>query len=341
MMRHLAPRLRLAAAGSLSPAMVAVSASSVPLVLAASGSLYVNSAATNCSDTGTGSSTQPYCSIVKAAQVATAGTTVFVTGGTYPGSAINPSSGLAGSPVTFTASSGVTISGGTSGFAISGRGYIVVGGFKITSATSSGIAVTSSNHITISNNTVTGSGQRTSGHTAAGISLSGTTSSLITHNTSDNSSDHGIILSGASANNTVSFNEASFNAEGWQRNANGINVIDTGSTGNTVLGNVVHDNEDSGLQFFSGANNGLGIQNVSYNNGDHGIDDYNVTGGRLIGNTIYHNCNHGLNVEGASRSDTAMNNMSVDNSLYAACNGNAFCQPSRDDRIDDLAHAIT
>src|SRR5258706_4820832 len=341
MMRQLIPRFRLAAAFAVSLARLPASTASVPVVLAASGSLYVNSAATNCSDAGSGSSTQPYCSIVKAAQVATAGTTVFVTGGTYPGSAINPSSGLAGSPVTFTASSGVTISGGTSAFAISGRSYIVVDGFKITSTTSSGIAVTSSNHITISNNTVTGSGQRTSGHTAAGISLSGTTSSLITHNTSDNNSDHGIILSGASANNTVSFNEASFNAEGWQRNANGINVIDTGSTGNTVLGNVVHDNEDSGLQFFSGANNGLGIQNVSYNNGDHGIDDYNVTGGRFISYTIYHNCTAGINIEGHFRIDTVVDNLYVDNSLYAACNGNAFCQPSRDDRIDDLAHAIT
>src|SRR5881227_2646449 len=104
MTRHLLLRLRLAAAGALSLAMLAASSASLPVVLAASGSLYVNAAAANCSDAGPGSPTQPYCSIVKAAQVATAGMTVFVIGGTYAGSAINPASGLAGSPITFTAS---------------------------------------------------------------------------------------------------------------------------------------------------------------------------------------------------------------------------------------------
>src|SRR4029077_20011769 len=264
MMRHLFHPLRLAAAGAVSLAMVAASAASLPVVLAASGSLYVNSAAPNCSDAGTGSSSQPYCSIIRGAQVATAGVTVFVTGGTYPGTSINPAvSGQAGSPITFAASPGVTISGGANAFAISGRSYIVIDGFIITATTDWAISVSSSSNITISNNTMSGAGHRANGQTAGGVRLTGTTASLITHNRSDNNSDHGFMVSSGSTNNMVSFNEASGNAEGWQRNANGVNVIDTGSTGNTLLGNVVHDNEDSGLQFYPGANNGLAINNVS------------------------------------------------------------------------------
>ena len=341
MMRHLLLRLRLAAAGALSLAMVAASAASLPVVLAASGSLYVNSAAANCSDAGNGSSTQPYCSIVKGAQVATAGTTVFVTGGAYAGSAINPSSGLAGSPITFAASPGVIVSGGTSAFAISGRSYIVIDGFTITSTSDYAISVSSSSNITISNNSISGVGHRINGQTAGGVRLSGTTSSLITHNRSDNNADHGFMISSGSTNNMVSFNEASLNAEGWQRNANGIDVIDTGSTGNTLLGNVVHDNEDSGLQFYPGANNGLAINNISYNNGDHGIDDLNVTGGRLIGNTIYHNCTSGINVEGTSGSYTIMNNISVDNAVYPAYNGIACGRRTGNIGIYDSAPAST
>jgi parallel beta-helix repeat protein len=322
MTRQLIPRFRLAAAFAVSLAMVAASAATLPVVLAASGSLYANSAAANCSDAGTGSSTQPYCSIIKAAQVASAGTTVFVTGGTYTGSAINPgTSGIAGSPITFAASPGVTISGGANAFAISGRSYIVIDGFTIASTSDWAISVSSSSNITISNNTMSGAGHAVNGQTAGGVRLSGTTASLITHNRSDNNSDHGFMISSGSTNNMVSFNEASLNAEGWQRNANGIDVIDTGSTGNTLLGNVVHDNEDSGLQFYPGANNGLAINNVSYNNGDHGIDDLNVTGGRLIGNTIYHNCTSGINVEGTSGNYTIMNNVSVDNAVYPAYKG--------------------
>ena len=51
-------------------------------------------------------------------------------------------------------------------------------------------------------------------------------------NTSDHNSSHGIYLGPAPAGNTIEGNEASFNAEGWQRNANGIDVV---SPGNTVL----------------------------------------------------------------------------------------------------------
>jgi hypothetical protein len=63
--------------------------------------------------------------------------------------------------------------------------------------------------------------------------------------------------------------------------------------------NVVHDNEDTGLNFYTGGNNNLAALNVSYNNGDHGIDDFDVTGGRLIGNTMYHNCTSGTKTSGA------------------------------------------
>src|SRR5439155_932425 len=132
----------------------------------------------------------------------------------------------------FAASPGVTVSGGTSAFAISGRSYIVIDGFTITSTSDYAISVSSSSNITISNNSISGVGHRINGQTAGGVRLTGTTSSLITHNRSDNNADHGFMISSGSTNNMVSFNEASLNAEGWQRNANGIGVIDTGSTGN-------------------------------------------------------------------------------------------------------------
>ena len=84
---------------------------------------------------------------------------------------------------------------------------------------------------------------------------------------------------------------------------------------------MVHDNEDSGLQFYTGGNNNLATLNVTYNNGDHGIDDFNVTGGRLIGNTVYRNCTSGINVEGTSGNYTVKNNIAVDNAVYPAYNG--------------------
>ncbi|MCW2492089.1 MAG: Carbohydrate-binding and sugar hydrolysis, partial [Frankiales bacterium] len=232
--------------------------------------LYVGGA--GCSDTGTGSAAQPFCTIIKAATVATAGQTVLVSAGSYQGPIAVKNSGAAGSPVAFqpAAGSSVTVRGGQYGFSLSARSFVTISGFTITATTRNGIQVSSSDHITISGNTVTGSGAPVSGQIAAGIALSNTSNSTVTGNTVDNTSDSGIYLSSGNTGTTVSFNEASGNANGYQRNANGINVI---SPGNSIIGNVLHDNEDSGLQFYPGGNNNLAALNVSYNNGDHGIDD--------------------------------------------------------------------
>ena len=70
----------------------------------------------------------------------------------------------------------------------------------------------------------------------------------------DNNSATGIYLTQGSTGVTLQGNEASFNAYGWERNANGIDVR---SPGNTIIKNVVHDNEDSGIQFYPGGNNNV------------------------------------------------------------------------------------
>jgi parallel beta-helix repeat protein len=290
----------------------------VPLSAEATGVVYYVDKTTSCSDSGPGTATQPFCTITAGAAHATAGDTVQAVAGTYSGPVTPPTSGAAGAPVTFAAAPGVTISGGSSGFAISGKSYLTVRGFKVTGTTSYGISVSGSSNITIRGNTVTYSGQPVSGKIAAGIKLSNVTSSLVTGNTADHNSDSGIFLASGTSGVTVSGNEASWNAQGYQRNANGINVI---ASGNVLIGNILHDNEDSGIQFYPGGNNNLAAANVTYNNGDHGIDNYNVTGGRVIGNTVYRNCTTGINVEGTSGNYVVENNIAVDNAVYPTYKG--------------------
>jgi parallel beta-helix repeat protein len=280
---------------------------------AAGTTLYVGGP--GCSPDGPGSPTQPYCTINQAAAVAMAGDTVLVAGGTYTEKVTVPRSGMAGNPIVFrpASSAPVTVTGAANGFFVSGQSYVTIQGFAVTATTSFGIYLNNSSNIVIANNTVTNSGHALQGSTAAGIELAAVTASTVSGNTSDHNSDHGIFLNSSSSGNLISYNEASFNAEQWQRNANGINV--TGSN-NSIIGNVTHDNEDSGLQFYPGGNNGLAALNVTYNNGDHGIDDLNVTGGRLIGNTVYHNCTSGINVEGTGGNYTVENNVAVDNGVF-------------------------
>jgi nitrous oxidase accessory protein NosD len=178
--------------------------------------------------------------------------------------------------------------------------------------------VTKSDHITVAGNHVTGSGRPLQSQTAPGISIRGTTASVVRGNNSSRNNGTGIYLTSGSTGVSVTDNEADFNAEGWQRNANGIAVT---SPANTVLRNITHDNEDTGLQFFTGGDNNLAALNVTYNNGDHGIDNLNVTGGRLISNTVYRNCTSGINVEGTSTNYVVANNIAVDNAVLPAYQG--------------------
>ena len=201
----------------------------VPVSSAAAGVVYYVDNTSSCSDSGPGTADQPFCTIAAGAARALAGDTVQVVAGTYTGPVTPPTSGAAGSPVTFAAAPGVTISGGANGFAISGKSHVTVRGVRVTGTTSYGISVSGSSNITLRGNTVTYSGQPVSGKIAAGIKLSNVTSSTVTGNTADHNSDSGIYLASGTSGVTVSGNEASWNAEGYQRNANGINVIGSGN----------------------------------------------------------------------------------------------------------------
>ncbi|GAA2593006.1 hypothetical protein GCM10010399_24540 [Dactylosporangium fulvum] len=293
-----------------------------------------------CSDAGPGTQAQPFCTIKKAATVVAAGQTVVVADGTYPESVTVAGSGTADNPITLRPATGatVTVTGGTNGFVVSGKSYVTISGFNITDTTSYGISVKKSNHIVISGNTVSDAGTPVSGGLAAGIYLKDTSASTVSDNFTHHNSDHGIYLASGTNTTTVSGNESSWNANRYRRNANGINVI---GPNNTVIGNVAHDNEDSGLQFYTGADNSFATLNVSYNNGDHGIDNLNVTGGRLIGNTIYHNCTSGINVEGTSGNYVVANNIAVDNAVYPAYNGISCNRRAGNIGIFDSAPATT
>jgi parallel beta-helix repeat protein len=311
------------------------------LAHAATTSLYVDKTAAGCSDSGPGTATAPYCTVAKGVSKLAAGYTLFIGDGTY-GETIKPVvSGTASAPVTITAWPGRSplIVGSTYfGANISGRSYLTLSGLTFAGTVADGIYVVNGDHLTITGNTVSGAGQPVKSHTAPGISIRGATSSVVSGNYSHHNNGTGILLTAGATGITVQENTASFNAEGFQRNANGINVV---SPGNSVLRNLTHDNEDSGIQFYTGGNNNLAALNVTYNNGDHGIDNLNVTGGRLIGNTVYRNCTTGINVEGTSGDYQVVNNVAVDNAVYPAYKGIACARRAGNIGIWDSAPAST
>jgi parallel beta-helix repeat protein len=274
---------------------------------------YVNNGSASCSDSGSGTISQPYCTIIKAAAVATAGETVQVSSGLYGGVVTFAQSGTSSAPIVFDAvpSGTVTVAGGTNGFKVSSKNWIKIEGFNVTQTTGEGISVSGASNVTIENNTVSYAGHPVVGQTSPGIKLSSTTASLVVDNVTRNNSDHGISL-GASPANVIRKNESYSNARQVARAAAGIFLA--GSTGNIVNGNSSHDNEDSGIGLWNGSNNSVVFNNVVSNNGDHGIDVLQSTGEAIVANTVYKSVDSGIEMQGSAGANL-VNNITVDNGI--------------------------
>ena len=293
---------------------------------AAGTTYYVDNTNALCTDAGAGTLAAPFCTIGKGASIAVAGDTVQVLAGTYAETVNGSNSGSAGMPITYSAAPGVTVTGNSSNaFRMSGKSYIVVDGFIITGTLDYGIYVFGSNNITLSNNHVSYAGSPVPSSTRAGIYINSTTNSTISGNTTDHNSQDGIRLTNGSSNNTVNANVSFANAEQWERNATGIQIVGATCANNTIFHNITYGNEDSGLQFYTGAHENIVVGNLSYGNGDHGIDFNASPNNTVIGNTVQGNVTAGINFEGASAPGsggaTVANNLMVDNGLRLQVGG--------------------
>jgi parallel beta-helix repeat protein len=276
---------------------------------------YVDKADSECSDSGQGTQQIPYCTINKAATVAVAGDTVIVASGSYSEQVTVNNSGTSTAPVIFTVAEGanVTVKGQAYGFYLSSRGWITINGFTISSTDHDGIYLKSCSNITVSNNHVSRAGLPASGYTAHGIFLNSTVDSLLLNNTLDFNTDAGIYLANGSTRITIKGNVSSQNARGYIRAAPGIDIR---SGSNIIDSNICHDNEDSGIQLYTtDPSDNLIVNNLTYNNGDHGIDVSRPKGSTIVGNTVYNNVTVGINLEGGATGGLLANNISVDNGI--------------------------
>ncbi len=267
-----------------------------------------------CSDSGPGSATTPFCTIAKGTSRLLPGMTLYIGDGTYA-ETIKPPSGTATAPITITAAPGaqpVVGTGVVNGVYISARSWITVSGLTISGTTGDGVYLTGASNITVTGLRVTNSGSPTATGFAKGMKIVGTSASTVSANVVDHNTDAGIYLAQGTTGVTVAGNETFANARGYTRAAPG---IDLRSSGNTVIGNRTHDNEDSGIQLYPGGDGNLVVNNASWGNGDHGIDDYGAAGNRIVGNSVFRNVTAGINLEGGSTGGTVMNNISVDNGI--------------------------
>ena len=311
---------------------------------------YVNNTNPSCSDVGAGTTPAlPFCKIsVGTSKAIVGGDILRVLAGTYA-ETVKPSSGIAGNPITVSAAPGVTVTGdaGNStnggGFRLFGKSYIVIDGFTITSTADYGIYTYGSDHITITNNHVSYSGNLALSIYREGIYINSTTYSLIDGNVSDHNSNDGIRLISGANNNVVSNNISAGNAQQTDTRAMGINVW--ASNYNTIINNITYANEDSGLNFYTGSSYNKVIGNLTYGNGDHGIDNNNAPNNVFIGNTVHGNVTAGINLEGTvspgSSGATLINNISTDNGLLRQDDGSTSTGAKSNIRVDSLSIAGT
>jgi len=244
---------------------------------------------------------------------------IYVTGSSNVTVSGNTVSGTAAAGIYVTgSSSNVTVdSNNVSGSATygiydNGSPNSTISNNTVSGTTSYGIQAASTSGVTISGNNVSAAGQQVSGETKYGIKFTAMSNSLASGNVSHDNSEAGIFLDATTNNVEVTGNTTYGNARGYARAAPGIDVR---GYSNTIDRNVSHDNEDSGLQFYTGSHDNLVVDNLTYNNGDHGIDDLGSTGQRIISNTVYNNVAAGINVEGSSTGATIEDNISVDNGI--------------------------
>ncbi|MEO8556511.1 MAG: right-handed parallel beta-helix repeat-containing protein, partial [Actinomycetota bacterium] len=223
-------------------------------------------------------------------------------------------SGTPSAPIVFRAQPGanVFVTSTTSGFKLSSRSWITVDGFIIQGTGDDGIYVSGGSNLTLTNNTISYSGLPQSGEIERGIYLSGVSNSTVTGNATHHNTEAGIYLSSSTNHVLVGGNRSWANARGYVRAAPGIDVR---GYDNVVTGNTTFANEDTGLQFYNGAARNTVTNNLTYDNGDHGIDNLGATNQVIVANTVFHNVTAGINREGGSTGGYVVNNISVNNGI--------------------------
>ncbi len=136
----------------------------------------------------------------------------------------------------------------------------------------------------------------------------------IAGNVSTDNGNHGIALLLGTTGCTIANNECARNVTTpGALVACGIMV--SASPGNVVSGNLLHDNDDEGLQFQNGADGSVSLQNRAWNNNDHGFDDLKDRGVLHVGDDAYGNRRAGFVIDGGSVDDSLFDCIGVVNGL--------------------------
>jgi len=284
-----------------------------PTPIAAS-AFYVSAAG---NDSNSGTAAAPFRTIQKAADLATAGNTVYIRGGTYREEIIIKHSGVSGNVITFTNYPGETVVVDGTGFGYSswgyslidlnGQDYVKINGLNVQNSIYWGIGSCygfsdrsyngGSNYVTVSNCTTTKTGS--SGiifHSGTGLVITG---NKISH--SNSTGDQEALTLCTSTNFDISGNEITASDKIY---GEGIDCKQGCKNGN-IYDNYIHDMPNMGIYIDAAglATTGINIYNNTMTNLGDGVRLCNEWANsadfgyiNIYGNKIT-NCDRGLNIE--------------------------------------------
>ena len=200
----------------------------------------------------------------------------------------------------------------TKGIYLAARSYVTIDGFTVTRIDDRAIYLNTSSNYNIIRNTVC------TWNYKYGIYLYGCTGVLVEKNVVSDNQDNGIMLTKSSTAGgctacTVQDNECMRNIYPPVRRAVGIRIY--ASPNNLLQRNRLHDNQDSGIQIEQGSDNVVCVQNISWNNGDHGYDQLYALGVTHVGDVAYHNFKDGFSIEGQAMNGSVYDCIAIDNGL--------------------------
>lgn len=187
------------------------------------------------------------------------------------------------------------------------RSWVTIEGFEIERTESRSIFLQSgSTDIVIARN-------RVSFSNSYGIEVVDGARIFIEQNVVSDGNYHGIGLTAGTYGSVVRGNESFRNSDPAVRRANGIYVYN--SSGNTLAGNLLHHNQDSGMFFTGGSGQNVSTNNRSWSNGDHGFDHVDAAANVHTNDVAFGNYKDGFSVEGDSPNTQIFNCIAVDNGL--------------------------
>ncbi|WP_460844792.1 PKD domain-containing protein [Phytohabitans suffuscus] len=276
--------------------------------------LYVQRTSATCTDSGPGTTAQPFCTIGAAAAAVSAGQTVVIGAGNYPERIAVAKSGTPDQPITFrSVSAGALpmIVGPTAGFVIDGQHDIKILNVRIDGTEAvPAIDIRASSGITVQ----AGSIQMASWATAPAIRLASVTRSWMGPFVR-RAPVGGITLDANTTGVEVRSGLFSTPVDGYMRSDSaGIRVT---APGNTVVDNIVSAFGEAAIALEPDAAGTLVVNNSIGGGPGFGIRNRGATGTAITNNTVLDRCRDGIRVEGASSGVSVQNNRLVLNGYFS------------------------